>query len=421
MKYEKKWGYMLCKTKFPGVYRNQKGGFVVRARVLDPAKRQREILKAGDWASETEALVWLDQEKEQIKAGSVMPVAKLFSVYAADLLDRKLTRGEIKSAAGERKWRTRLVHLIQGVSKGGLSVDGLGDLPVTELRPATIEMLKDQAARMVQAGIYHPVTVNGWLSVLRTISRQISLEYETRDFMSGVNDLDTSLCQTYTEEEPNALPPSKVPEFLALMKERWPQHYAFILLGFVTGLRPSTIRPLRRTGPEADVLWDQARILVRRSETYGKVMAMTKTGIRYSVHLPPDVVEILKWHVETQLTREQLRSELLFPSEVGGFRAGSCLKKPFRDVSDAMQLGYPLTPRGMRRTFQDLARAAQVQDLVTRSVSGHTTDSMQRLYSTVAPAEQRESLTRVFRVIQGGASSEVVGLVVGESSRVVGN
>ncbi len=128
-------------------------------------------------------------------------------------------------------------------------------------------------------------------------------------------------------------------------------------------------------------------------------------GTRYSVYLPAEVIDVLRWHVDTQLSGTQERSDLLFPSETGGFRAASALKEPFRDVVDAMGLDYPLTPRGMRRTFQDLARAAQVQDLVTRSVSGHASSEMQRHYSTVNPSEQRESLTRVLRVIQGGASA----------------
>jgi hypothetical protein len=38
----------------------------------------------------------------------------------------------------------------------------------------------------------------------------------------------------------------------------------------------------------------------------------------------------------------------------------------------------------MRRTFQDLARAAEVRDIVTRSASGHSTEAMQRHYSTVS-------------------------------------
>lgn len=34
-------------------------------------------------------------------------------------------------------------------------------------------------------------------------------------------------------------------------------------LGFATGLRPSSLRPLRRTGPTPDVLWDQGVFGVR--------------------------------------------------------------------------------------------------------------------------------------------------------------
>jgi hypothetical protein len=53
------------------------------------------------------------------------------------------------------------------------------------------------------------------------------------------------------------------------MKEQFPGQYAIAFLGFATGLRPSSLRPLRRTGPTPDVLWDQGVILVRRSHTLG--------------------------------------------------------------------------------------------------------------------------------------------------------
>jgi hypothetical protein len=49
----------------------------------------------------------------------------------------------------------------------------------------------------------------------------------------------------------------------------------------------------------------------------------------------------------------------------------------------------------MRRTFNDLARAAEVKDLVTRSISGHLTARMQEHYSTVSGNEQRQSIGKV--------------------------
>ena len=79
----------------------------------------------------------------------------------------------------------------------------------------------------------------------------------------------------------------------------------------------------------------------------------------------------------------------------------------------------------MRRTFQDLARAAEIRDVVTRSISGHATEEMQRRYSTVSPVEQQKSLARVMlrlmdfrnpkrRPARGGEESGERGRVGGE-------
>jgi integrase len=76
-----------------------------------------------------------------------------------------------------------------------------------------------------------------------------------------------------------------------------------------------------------------------------------------------------------------------------------CLDKPFEEVVGALKLKKKITPRAMRRTFQNLARAAEVKDVVTRAVSGHATDAMPRHYSTVSPAEMRTSLAKVIDLV----------------------
>jgi hypothetical protein len=53
--------------------------------------------------------------------------------------------------------------------------------------------------------------------------------------------------------------------FFEIAWEKYPRHFAVILLGSVTGLRPSSLYALRRCGPEADVKWDQGLVLIRRS------------------------------------------------------------------------------------------------------------------------------------------------------------
>jgi integrase len=62
------------------------------------------------------------------------------------------------------------------------------------------------------------------------------------------------------------------------------------------------------------------------------------------------------------------------------------------------------TPRGLRRTFNDLARAARVEALVTRSISGHQTERMREHYSTVQPVEQRQSIGAVLRLLRRWAA-----------------
>ncbi len=179
----------------------------------------------------------------------------------------------------------------------------------------------------------------------------------------------------------------------------FPQHFAMTALAIVTGLRPSSLRPLRRSGPSADIKWDAKKLLVRRSHTRSeRVMERTKVkGLRQTIHLPDDLVEILRWHVDTQLeTPEQKESDLLFPSVDGTFRTPSVLNKPFALVAAEIGLEKKFTQRGCRRTFNDLARDAAVAGIVTRSISGHLTEAMQEHYSTVAPNEQREALARVF-------------------------
>lgn len=188
------------------------------------------------------------------------------------------------------------------------------------------------------------------------------------------------------------------------MKEEFPGQYAMTFLGFATGLRPSFLRPLRHTGATPDVLWDDGVILVRRSHTLGdELMKTTKTGLRQRITVPSEVMDVLKWHIATQLvTPEQKASELLFPAEDGSFRSEAFLKKAFPIVGGLIGLKKRFTPRGMRRTFNDLARVAQVEALVTRSISGHLTEQMREHYSTVSPVEQRESIGRVLRLVHSG-------------------
>ena len=376
----------------PGVWERKDGGHVVRSKVtVEATGRKKEIFRVLPEADAPTALRWLHEERQRLRNGQAQQPRMRFAEFAASLFDHKVRTGDIKSAAGRNKWLYTLKHL----------VTDFGDFYLDKLRASDLEVWRRRQAERVAAGEYAPATVNGWLAILRVIlkaaKRQLGLELDATE---GVRFLDTSEHDTYTEEEPNALAPSEVAPFVDKFREMYPQHFAMLFLGLVTGLRPSSLRPLRRKGPEADVLWDSSRLAVRRSHTHGdEVMRTTKQKRKYTIDLPREVMRVLEWHVASQLrTDEQKESDLLFPTEAGSFRTPKILLKPMAVVATELGIEKKITPRALRRTFNDLARAAEVSDLVTRSISGHLTDQMQRHYSTVSSGEQRQALAKVIQL-----------------------
>ena len=124
--------------------------------------------------------------------------------------------------------------------------------------------------------------------------------------------------------------------------------------------------------------------------------------MRQRITVPAEVMDVLRWHQASQLvTPEQKTSDLLFPADDGSFRSESFLKKSFAAVGGLIGLKKKLTPRGMRRTFNDLMRLAKTEAVITKSISGHLTDRMREHYSTVTPDEQRESIGNVVQLFGG--------------------
>jgi integrase len=412
------WNWMAgCKpTRHSGIYRTPTG-YRVRVRALDP---RTGTLKEGNREFEgitlDEAVVRQVEMRKLIFAGArgeKAPRPK-YADYAQSLFERKIATKELKSAKTRERWAdTQDLHLIPY----------FGDWFIDAVKKADIEDWKANQGRKVAREEYSPNTVNGWLSILLTTLRAAvdDLELE-RDPTRKVGLLDTSEWATYTEEEPNALAVEEIPRFMDSAREIYPQHYAMLALGLVTGRRPSELRPLRRTGREPDILWEEGVLLVRRSETMGQVRETTKTGRRLRIPLPPELIEILRDHASALPEGPMRDSDLLFPSTTGGFRAGSCLDKPIVEIAEAAKIKKHLTARFMRRTFQDLGRHAHVHDFVVRAISGHATTAMQERYSSVAGEEVRASLAKVIALAGFGrvAGVDAKGTLHGHQSGYAG-
>lgn len=393
----KRWGYeMRASPVRPGIYRLRDGRWLLRASLSVMGKRRERMRTLPEGMSLPEAMTaHADLERslsETTAPSETMPSLPLFADYADALHARKRARGNIKSAAGDEKWCALLeYHLLPAF--GRMRLDEIG-------RPHVQAWLDEQAA-LVQSSRARPSTVNTRLALLKTILRAAAADHGLPDPTAGIEGLSEAEYPAYTEEEPNSLTPAEVPRFLDVCRVSYPQHYAMILLGFLTGQRPSHLQPLRRRGPQADILWDEGVVLIRRSHTRGQdAMNTTKTERRQRIALPREVMDVLRWHVTTQLrTDAQLASDLLFPSDVGTMRHTSVLHPVFVDVARALGLRKTVSPIAMRRTFQDLMRHAGVHDLVARSLSGHSTAAMQAHYSTVAVHEQRDAGARVVQLV----------------------
>lgn len=405
---------IAAEPTLPGVWRRQAGGFRVRGRTTDPRTgKVREV----NWVlpqvtKAREAFALLQQELDRISQGIVAAApstAPRFHVYATEVFKRKLDLGRIRSEAGRQKWASILdKHL----------VPAFRDLLMDQFQMADVKVWQSKVARLIQGKEMAPSTANTILGVLRQITDDAVDDFDIRDPMRGIEPFDTREHSTYTEEEPNSLAPDVVPAFLKGMREFYPAHFAFSFVGFCTGLRPSSLRPLRREGPNADLKWDEGLLLIRRSQTIGdKVMETTKTDLHQRLTLPRELLDVLRWHVDEQLLPKPMRMcDLLFPSVSGGYRARSVLDKPFADVSKRIGLKFNFTPRGMRRTYQDLARAAGVHDAVTRAISGHATSAMQLHYSTARGGEVKDALSKVAKL----AGAKVIDIQVARRRRSAG-
>lgn len=416
MKWTTRWGYLTTPTKDRGVYRIKTGGYFVRARVTD-AQGNRKPLTAVVHGTQEQAVAerrrLVDDARAELRG--VIRLRQSLADFAVSRLEQRVERGHVESEATIELWKGVIPIFV--AEWGHLNAPDLSkhhinrwlDTKVREWmtkgRPQVV-MRRPPGVHWRKKVEKTPVTiyrkwsasrVNGVLRVLRALCHAIKVKWSLPvSAFEGIEFFNEG--RKYTVEQPNALPPNELlARFMSIAKKYWPQHYAMIVLGIVTGLRPSQMRPLRRKGPHADINWETGVLLTRRSHSRGQVvMDKTKTKTDGIIALPADVLAILADHAASIDAHggAMAESELLFPSLWGTVLNRGVLARPFADIAARMELPFKLTPRGMRRTFNDVTRAAGVDKLVTRSISGHQTEEMQMHYSTAQLSEQREAIAR---------------------------
>lgn len=405
---------IAAKPSLPGVWLRKDGGFVVRARVKNPRSgKVVEIFKVVDTSDAKEALVWLTRERQRVQAGEENKTAASFPrfhAFAAQLLEEKIASGDLASAATRELWGDVLEnHLLKS---------DFASYYVDQIRAGDLLDWRASIPIGTTKGQFSPHTANVWIRIVKVIVNAYVAKYELeRNPALALMPFDTAKWRgRITREQPNALAPGELPMFLALMRKLHPQFFAMTALGFAIGARPSTLRPLRRSGDHRDYDPETGELVLRQSHTRGRsVMPVTKNGQDVTIVLPTDLRAILDWHIDEQLaaddpddrkpriTRDRMaKSELLFPAgRTGGFLSTTALWKPFASVSAAMteategKFTKLITPKGMRRTNKDLMRAAGVRDIVAMAVSNHLDEEMHAHYSTVSGNEMTQAVAQV--------------------------
>lgn len=100
------------------------------------------------------------------------------------------------------------------------------------------------------------------------------------------------------------------------------------------------------------------------------------------------------------------REGWMFPSRAGTPRTPNSMDAAWTRARQLAGITQRFTLHGLRYTFTDLVRRANVDAVVRRALTGHVTEEMQRHYSTVGLDEKRAAVAGVIRLlppVAGGA------------------
>lgn len=407
-------GMEVTPTRHPGVFKRPDGRYLVRARVKDPKTGKEISITENIEARDADAaLRHLIERKQAIRAGGQR--TKLRTRFASFAVGVAKGRKRVKSAATRDRYSNIVTHLTTdgfpvtyavGDARQHTVTRTFGIMFLDEIGRTEIRAYEEWLQSQVDADEIVAPTANDRLRFLRLILRE-ALDEKHIDAVPKIELLDESTHDPWPDDDPNALDPEMVPRFLAKIRELFPQHYAMAVMQFTFGLRPSMLRPLRR---DRDVDWITGKLYLRRSWVKGPTpMEKIKTTKKDILVLPPEVLAVLRWHLDRMTTARMRDSELLFPSEKGGFRARSVLDKPFRKVCAALGIKKRLTPGiGPRRTSKDLMRRIDIDPVVAMAISTHKTPEMHAHYSSPGLDEKRVAGAKLANAVGVEALGNVI-------------
>jgi integrase len=370
----------------------------IRAKVTDPRTgNKKEVAKLLAGVTIQQAA----QERAELVEATRKPIAEVQKMrvgdYAKSWLESKVLR--LDPSTVQTYTDALEDHILPAL--GDYYYDQLMSTDVQKwldnemLRGWTTDVKGRKDKKKKERRMYSRNSIGVWFRVFRTMTRDAMVALDLpRD-----PTLRVSLPERPVDDaEPNSLTPEQLAAFLEAMRTHYPQHYALVATLAYTGLRFCHASALRWED------WDEPTGVLRvvrkhfRGEI-GPVSRKKRAPKEYPVE--PGLAEILREHRQ-RMVREQakaLEAGWLFPSTEGTLRTPNSLDRAWAKCLKHAEVTKRFTVHGLRYTFTDLVRRANVDAVVRRALTGHVTEEMQRHYSTVGLDEKRAAIAGVLRLV----------------------
>ena len=365
------------KTKYPGVKRLGDREYRIRGK----ARNRR----TGEMAEIDRVLVGVSIQEAVRQRGELLREATQGAVpdrprlgeYAKLWSEAK--GGAVEPGTADRYTTALELHILKR----------FGSWYCDAIRPADVQAWVNEKI----AEGYSVETVKGWFRVLRVMIRDAIAQLELpRDPTLRIIFPET------VEKEGNELDPEELVKFLAAVERLYPQHHALAAVLGYTGLRFTHVTGLQW----ADVDDENRVIYVRRKAYRGHVGQVTKKKrAPKEVPIPDELAFILRMHRQTLIAEQHpgLASGWVFPTRTGKPVTQGNYWRVWNVCAKAAGLGRHFQIHGMRRTFNDHLRLAEVDPLVRKDMVGHVTEKMQVKYSTVRLEEKRRAVAGVVQLV----------------------
>jgi integrase len=365
------------KRRYPGIEELLDGRKRIRLRAVDPRTgRMKEV--------------------DKITTGTIQQAVKLREQWRDEIRDADRVVKEVpRLGAYAESWIASKALALKP-SSGTWYADRLDKHVLPVLGDFFLDKITNEDLRNLQAnlaGAMAPASVNGIMAVLKMVLGDAVVEYELP--RNPGQRLRALPVRKWDDENPNILSAQELGRVLGGVREKAPQHYPLVATLAFTGLR---------FGEASSLKWDDidekaGLIRVKRAQWRGRV-STTKTGKTRSVPLVPELAVVLREHRERLVSRQALGLDdgWVFPSAVGGLHPKEVLREPLKKALKHAGIVRRFTVHGFRRTFNNLSRQV-AGEIVTRSITGHVTQSMTEHYSHVGGEEKLAAAGQIVRLV----------------------